>query len=235
MIAAICDDDEIFRKEIKTFLINYKTEHRLHIDIFEFEDGNSLLNCKELFDIVFLDYQMPNLNGMETARILRSRKNICSIIFITSFPEFMIEAFEVNTYRFLIKPLDTIKLSKDIDCFVKDKKMFSPIVVNVYGEHIVISSEDIIYLEGSGKYCNIRTINNTVQSSKTLAGVLKLLPQHCFFRTHKSYAINLYCIVSIQDDFITLNNGEKAKISRNRMSDFKKAYKDFIKHFNTRV
>lgn len=123
---------------------------------------------------------MPNLNGMETARILRSRKNICSIIFITSFPEFMIEAFEVNTYRFLIKPLDTIKLSKDIDCFVKDKKMFSPIVVNVYGEQIVISSEDIIYLEGSGKYCNIRTINNTVQSSKTLAGVLKLLPQHCF-------------------------------------------------------
>lgn len=92
----------------------------------------------------------------------------------------MIEAFEVNTYRFLIKPLDTIKLSKDIDCFVKDKKMFSPIVVNVYGEQIVISSEDIIYLEGSGKYCNIRTINNTVQSSKTLAGVLKLLPQHCF-------------------------------------------------------
>ena len=226
MIVAICDDDEIFRKEIKTFLINYKTEHRLHIDILEFEDGNSLLNCKELFDIVFLDYQMPNL---------RSRKNICSIIFITSFPEFMIEAFEVNTYRFLIKPLDTIKLSKDIDCFVKDKKIFSPIVVNVYGEQIVISSEDIIYLEGSGKYCNIRTIDNTVQSSKTLSGVLKLLPQHCFFRTHKSYAINLYCIVSIKNNFITLNNGEKAKISRNRMSDFKKAYKDFVKHFNTKV
>jgi hypothetical protein len=53
MIAAICDDDEIFRKEIKTFLINYKTEHRLHIDIFEFEDGNSLLNCKELLILSF--------------------------------------------------------------------------------------------------------------------------------------------------------------------------------------
>ena len=235
MIAAICDDDEIFRTKLKTFLLDYKKEHRIHIDILEFEDGNSLLNCNESYDLVFLDYQMPNLNGMETARILRARKNICSIIFITSFPEFMIESFEVNTYRFLIKPLDTNKLSNDIDCFIKDKKMFSPIVVNVYGEQIVISSEDIIYLEGSGKYCNIRTIDNTVQSSKTLAGVLKLLPQHCFFRTHKSYAINLYCIVSIKDDFITLNNGEKAKISRNRMSDFKKAYNDFINHFNRRV
>lgn len=235
MIAAICDDDEIFRKEIKAFLINYKIEHRLHIDILEFQDGNSLLNCKELYDIVFLDYLMPNINGMETARILRSRKNICHIIFITSFPEFIIEAFEVNTYRFFIKPLDKNKLANSIDCFVKDKKMFSPVVVNVSGEQIVISSEDIIYLEGYGKYCNIRTTNNTVQSSKTLSGVLELLPRHCFFRTHKSYAINLYCIVSIKDDFITLNNGEKAKISRNRMSGFKKAYKDFVKHFNTRV
>lgn len=235
MIAAICDDDEFFREKLKTFLINYKIKHRLHIDILEFEDGNALLNYSESYDLVFLDYQMPNLNGMETARILRARKNICSIIFITSFPEFMIESFEVNTYRFLIKPLDTSKLSNYIDCFVKDKKMFSPIVVNVYGEQKIINSSDIIYIEGSGKYCNIRTINTTVRSSKTLSGVLDLLPQHCFFRTHKSFAINLYCIVSIKDEYITLNNGEKAKISRNRMSNFKNAYKDFVKHFNTMV
>ncbi len=233
MIAAICDDDSFFRDNLKSFLINYKTEKRLHIDILEFEDGNSLLNCNEIYDIVFLDYQMPNLNGMETARILRARKNICSIIFITSFPEFMIEAFEVNTYRFLIKPLDTNKLSKSIDCFVKDRKMFSPILINTGGEQIVINSKDVIYIEGSGKYCNIRTINTTVRSSKTLSGVLNLLPQHCFFRTHKSYAINLFCIVSINGDCITLNNGEKAKISRNRILEFKKVYKNFIKHFNT--
>lgn len=235
MIVAICDDDEFFRKELLAFLINYKAKHRLHIDILEFKDGNSLINYKEPYDIVFLDYQMPNLNGMETARILRSRKNICSIIFITSFPEFMIESFEVNTYRFLIKPLDTVKLSKYIDCFIKDKKMHSPIIVNVDGEQLIINSEDIVYIEGSGKYCNIRTIDTTVRSSKTLSGVLKLLPQHCFYRTHKSYALNLYCIVSIEGEYITLNNGEKSKISRNRMRDFKKAYKDFIKHFNTRI
>ncbi len=235
MIAAICDDDKSFRDNLKTFLIDYKKEHRIHIDILEFNDGISLLNYEESFDIVFLDYQMPDLNGMETARILRSRKNICCIIFITSYPEFMIESFEVNTYRFLIKPLDTTKLSQDINCFIRDKKMFSPIIVNVHGEQIVISSEEIIYLEGCGKYCNIRTIDKIVQSSKTLSAVLELLPQQCFFRTHKSYAINLYCIVSIKGDVVVLNNGEKAKISRNKINSFKKVYKDFIKHFNTKL
>ncbi len=234
MIVAICDDDKIFRTLLSNFLISYKKEKRVQIDIFEFPDGNSLLNSKERFDIVFLDYKMPNLNGMETARILRARKNICSIIFTTSYPEFMIESFEVNTYRFLIKPIDKDILYSDIDCFIRDKKMFSPIVVNVYGEQQIINSDDIVYLEGYGKYCNIRTINNTVRSSKTLSAVFQLLPMHCFYRTHKSYVINLYCIISIKDDLITLNNGEKAKISRNRVSDFKKAYKTFIKHFNTR-
>lgn len=53
MIAAICDDDEIFRTKLKTFLLDYKKEHRIHIDILEFEDGNSLLNCNESYDLVF--------------------------------------------------------------------------------------------------------------------------------------------------------------------------------------
>lgn len=234
MVAAVCDDDEIFRKEIKAFLLDYKTEHRLQIDVLEFENGSSLLNCEEQYDIVFLDYQMPSLNGMEAARILRSRKNLCCIIFVTSFPEFVLESFEVNTYRFLVKPVDKNKLTECIDSFIKDKKMLSPVVANVCGEQVIINSEDIILLEGSGKYCNIRTADKTIQSSKTLSAVLELLPSQCFFRIHKSYAINLYCVVSIKDEFVTLNNGEKLKISRNRLKDFKKAYRDFVKHFTAR-
>lgn len=235
MTVAICDDEEVFRNELKEFLLQYKKERRIHLDIIEFSDGHSLLDYNQGFDIVFLDYQMPGLDGMETARSLRAKKNICSIIFITNYPEFMIESFEVNTYRFFIKPIDTIKLSYDIDNFIKEKKMFSPIIINTDGEQLIISSEDIIYLEGAGKYCCIRTNYDIIRSSKTLSGVYKLLPQHCFYRTHKSYAINLYCVTAIKDNFVVLNNGEKAKISRNNMTDFKKTYRNFIKNFITRT
>ena len=234
MIVAICDDESIFRNNLKLILIEYKQKMRLHLDIVEFCNGNDLLNSNLTFDIVFLDYQMPGDNGLNVAKSLRLRHNICSIIFITSYPEFMIEAFSVNTFRFLIKPLDKGKLISAIDDYIKEKKMFSPITVNTYDGQRVINSEDIIYLEGDGKYCNIRTTNGFYHSSKTLSSVFKLLPTHCFFRTHKSYVVNLYCIFLISNNCITLNNNEKVKISHNNISRFKRAYSTFIYHFKAR-
>ena len=235
MTIAICDDEDVFRGKLKEYLLSYKRKHRLQIDIIEFSNGEALLSYDGIPDIVFLDYQMPGINGMGAARTLRARNNICSIIFVTSYPEFMIESFEVNTYRFFIKPIDIKKLNDALDNYIKEKKMFAPVVINVGVEQIVINSEDIIYLEGAGKYCNIRTTTALYRSSKTLSGVYSLLPQHCFFRTHKSYVINLYCVVSIKSDCVILSNGEKAKIGRRSLTEFKNAYKEFVKHFTTRT
>lgn len=235
MTVAICDDDTTFRSELKQLLLNYKRTKRIQIDIIEFSNGQDFLNYDGIIDIIFLDYQMPGINGMETARNLRLCNNLCYIIFITSYPEFMIETFEVNTYRFFIKPINLKLLYDTMDSYIKEKKMFSPIIINTDGEQVVVKSQDIIYLEGAGKYCNIRTINASYQSSKTLSCVYSLLPQHCFFRTHKSYVVNLHCIVSIKNNLITLSNGELAKIGRRNSSEFKNAYKEFIKHFLTKV
>lgn len=234
MIVAICDDDLFFRSKLKKYLLEYKCSRRIQMDILEFSNGNDLINTDTQYDIVFLDYQMPNINGMEVARIIRSKNSICSIIFVTSFPEFMVQAFEVNTYRFLIKPIDIDKLTSAIDCYIIDKKRFSPLIINNDDGQIVVNSQDIIYIEGDGKYSNIHRYKDTVHSSKTLSAIYKLLPQYCFYRVHKSYIINLYCIKEIKSNCIILINGEKASINKNNMGKFKKEYKHFIKYFITR-
>ncbi len=235
MLAAICDDEAVFRKDLHEFLLEYRKSRRLQLDIVEFSDGEALLNSKENFDIVLLDYEMPQLNGMETARRLRAKKSLSCIIFLTSYPEHVFEAFEVNTYRYLTKPLDKQQLSDALDTFIGEKKMMAPIVVNVNGEQLTIQSEDVIYLEAEGKFCNIRTNDKFVRSSKTLARVHELLPQHCFYRTHKSYAVNFYCVVTVKDNTVLLTNNEKVLISRKKIAAFKKAYKEFIKHFIVRM
>lgn len=235
MLVAICDDESIFRNELKSILVNYKKERRINLDIFEFSDGDSLLESEYKFDIVFLDYQMPNVDGKETARILRSKNNVCSIIFITSFPEFMIDTYGINPYGFFIKPLDSDKLIASLDAFIITQKKLSPIIINSEGEQKIISSKDIVYIEGDGKYCYIRTLESVLHSSKTVSAVFETLPQHCFYRIHKSYVINMYCISSISGNTVILTNGEKALISRNYIADFKKAYKDFVKNFYLRL
>ena len=169
MEVAICDDEKIFREEIKQMLIKYKTEKRICIDIYEFESGEDLLASNLIFDVVFMDYQMAGMNGLDAARALRNKNSICSIIFVTAYPEFILESFEVQPFRFMVKPLSEEKIYEALDNYIKQQKLLYPLVIIDNGEQKSIKAQDIIYLEGDGKYCLVRTNTETVHSSKTLA------------------------------------------------------------------
>lgn len=235
MMVAVCDDEHLFRNELKSFIFSYKAERRLHIDVYEYSTGEALLNSSKAFDIVFLDYQMPGIDGMSVARELRRRNTTCAIIFITSYPHFVFDSFEVQPYRFYVKPIEQSQIVSLMNTFIAHQKLLAPIIVISESEQKIISAKDILYLEGDGKYCIIRTNTDTYSSSKTLAQVHSLLPQHCFYRSHKSYVVNLYSISSFEKGTATLVNGEAVNIGRNKIAEFKQVYKQFIKDYYVKV
>lgn len=231
MLVAICDDEKFFRESLRSILVAYKAERRLHIDVYLYSSGEALLASPKAFDMVFLDYQMPGMDGMAVARELRRRNLTCSIVFVTSYPEFVFEAFEVQPYRFLCKPVVPEQIEALMTGFIREQKRLAPITVMADGEQVVIQSKDILYVEGDGKYCIIRTTKETYNSSKTLAQVHALLPQHCFYRSHKSFVLNLYSIHSFEQGVVKLTNGEIAKIGRSKIPEFKRVYRQFIKDY----
>ncbi len=235
MQIAICDDDKVFRQTIREVLLKYKAEHRFEINIYEYESGNSLLESNRVFDIIFLDYKMPGLDGMETARRLRKDNHICSIIFVTNYPEFVLESFAVQPFRFMVKPIQENLIEEAMNAYVQLQKLFFPISIMIDGEMKTIASQDITYLEGDGKYCWIYTENETYHSSKTLMEIHKVLPPYSFFRVHKSFVINMFCINAIKENLVILNSGEQIPISRARLAPFKKTYRDFLKHNFVRI
>ncbi len=235
MQVAICDDDNIFRSKLKDILIEYKAEKRICVDISEFESGEDFLADRTVWDVVFMDYQMNGLDGLETARKLRNKNPLCSIIFITAYPEFILESFEVQPFRFMLKPLKNEKIYDALNSYIKQQKLLYPLIVVENGEQKTVNSQDILYLEGDGKYCIVRTVSDTIHSSKTIAQVYKLLPEHCFYRVHKSYVVNMYCIDSLKNNIITLNNGEIAVVGRNHIAEFKKVYMNFVKNYYVRL
>lgn len=235
MLIAICDDEAVCRDALYDILSAYRSTHRLPMDIYKFDNAAALLESKRRFDLIFLDYQMPGLNGMDTARTLRSRNVTCSIVFITSYPKFVLESFEVQPYRFLLKPAQTEQIHELMNGFVAQHRMLAPIVIQQDGCQITIESKDILYLEGCGKNCIIRTMDETYTSSKTMAQVHELLPQHCFYRTHKSYVVNLYSVRSFDKESVTLINGEVARIGRANAADFRRDYAQFVKDYYVKV
>lgn len=231
MRIAICDDEALFRDELKEIVFRYKVKHNLHMDVYMYENGEDLLADPKSFDMIFLDYQMPDLDGMEVARQLRSRSCMCSIVFVTAYPSFVFESFEVQPYRFLVKPVSQADIDGLLTAFISQERKLAPLIVINEGERSVVQAKDVLYLEGAGKYCTVRTNRETYSSSKTLSQVHELLPQHCFYRSHKSYVVNLYSVQSLENSTITLTNGEAVQIGRNKVAEFKRIYKQFVKEY----
>lgn len=229
MLVAICDDDQFFRDKLRSMIFEYKSKNRMHIDVYTYEDGASLLKTKKTFDMIFLDYEMPGIDGMDTARELRRRNCTCSIVFVTAYPHFIYDSFEVQPFRFFEKPIQEEQIEKLMNDFVARQKQLAPLIVVDEQERIAVQTKKILYLEGDGKYCIVRTDDSTYSSSKTLAQVYALLPQYCFYRSHKSYVVNLYSVSSFSHEVITLVNGEEVSIGRSKSGEFKRVYKQFVK------
>lgn len=236
MQIAICDDEKIFRTELRNYLVAYKTERRIQMDIYEFESGKDFLACDLVFDMVFMDYQMPEFDGLETARKLRLRNSLCAIVFITGFGNsFIKDAFEVNTYRFFDKPISQENIYSMLDKYIAQQKALAPIMVYDFDGQKTIPFKDIVLIEGDGKYCKIHTTTEIIPCSKTLIGTLRLLPEFCFCRTHKSFAVNMYFISKVETDSILMINGESAYLSRKYSPLFRKAYREFAKNCYVRL
>ena len=229
MRIAVCDDDKVFLDEIKNAVFAHLNMRGLTPVIDEYTCGEDLLNSAENYDIIFLDYRLEGINGLETARILRRNNINCVIIFLTSFPHFVYESFEVGTYRFFKKPLDKEKLNKALDNYIESFESDYPLLLKVGRETVRIQSRTIVFLEADNKKCYINLVNERVHCAKTMTSLSELLPQTIFHKINKAFIVNFDHISSYDKEFVYFENGMRAPISRKYFSSFKEAFRNYAK------
>ena len=232
MKIAICDDNTIMREDLKGHLEDYAVSKNIIFLYSEFSNGRDLIASEINFDLIFMDYKMDGLDGLETARCLRRNNNKTSMIFLTSYPHVVFDTFEVNAYRFLLKPIDTEKLFSALDDFLSDQDDDKFIVIKTDDDNRRIKIDNIIYAEATDKYCYIRTVSESILYKKTLSEFEKLLPSDKFFRCHRTYLVGFKHIVSHTATDIYFDNKEKAQISKLKQTSFKNAFLNFIKRYN---
>ncbi|MBR3448691.1 MAG: response regulator transcription factor [Oscillospiraceae bacterium] len=232
MRIAICDDELPMHDLLKRHLDSYARKRNLSVMYSDYTGGKELLAFPQDLDLIFMDYQMKELDGLETARKLRAARIDTPIIFLTGFPHIVFDTFEVNAYRFLVKPVDPEKLAAAMDGLLSDQSTDQYIVIKDGDLSRRINIDDIIYAEASDKYCFVRTTEEGFVYKKTLAEFESLLPEDRFFRSHRTYLVGFRHVVSHTETMIVLDNQEKALISKLKRTPFKKAFQDYIKRYH---
>lgn len=228
MRIAVCDDEELFRIEFKAVLD--KVLINAEYDIDTFPDGSSLYEAflKNPFDLVFLDIEMPGIDGITLAKRLRAISENIHIVFLTSHIEYALEGYEVNALRYLVKPVDMNKLGEVLK-YVQDKKNNSrQIMIREDGEDIVIDISDIIYMESMDKNVRIVTSKREYVTRYNISDYEEELKNSGFLRIHRGYLISLSKVKKIVKNDVVMDGDISLPVSRSNLKALKDALYAYV-------
>ena len=228
MRIAICDDENIYRQQTSTAIESISKSLDVIIDTFS--NGNELINkFKSLpYDLIILDIEMPEINGISLAKKLREISEDVYIVFLTSHIEFALEGYEVNALRYLTKPINHQKLKEILDYIAlkQTKEEVLWIKTDEFEERIQLS--DILYLEAQNQNIAINTKNKTYITRYNLGDYEKELKDKNFIRIHRGYLVSLDKITTLGKNCVYLETGINLPVSRSKEKELKDALMSFV-------
>lgn len=226
----ICENDKNDQEFVKDKVVEILDDLDIEYEIKVYNSGDDLLEGYDKYtDIILLDIQMDGLDGMETARKIREFDDNVEIIFITSFVEYALEGYEVNAYRYLLKPVKDENLRTSLINCLNDRNFVKRSIVIKEGDtRIKISLKDIMYIEVQGNDITVHTLKDTYRTKGTMSNFETEINSNMFVRCHKSYLVNLEYIKSIKRYTSILVNDEEVPLSRNKYKEIKDRFFEMI-------
>lgn len=206
MKIAVCDDDRPIREELIRLIQRQVSD----ADITEYQSGEELINGGAHFDIYFLDIEMDAMSGMELARHIREQEENSRkrglIIFVTGYREYMEQAFDVNAFHYLLKPLDEKKFAEVFNRAWKEASVFGEqekryIMVKSLGAQQRLFLKNIYYIESRNKKVIIHTTDKILEVYGKMEELENRLGSG-FYRCHRCYLVNMEKIAAYSGDNI---------------------------------
>ena len=235
MRAIIVEDEFLAREEFKYFIKKYSS-----IEIVdEFEDGIEVLKFiqKNQVDVIFLDINIPSLDGVLLAKNISKFSEKPYIVFITAYKEHAVEAFEIEAFDYILKPYREsriISMLKKLEMSYNQQKNIShknsiTNKINLWkNEKIrVVDLDDIYYCVARERVTYVFTKDEEYSVNVSITEFYNSLPKDRFFRCHRSYVVNITKIMEIIPWFNSTYNlrfqhiDYEVPVSRNNIKEFK--------------
>lgn len=227
MQIAICDDDEFFLGKLQDLLRIFFKQHHLALpEIITFTNGNDLLSHTGGIDILFLDIEMPGMNGIYIGNVLKKRNDAIIIFIITAYNEYLDEAMRFHVFRYLSKPLEKQRLFRNLnDALIFYHSISKNIAVETKEEVFILPTRTIISIEARGRISIVHTEKQDYTTHHNMQYWTGNLPKNCFVQSHRSFIVNLQYVSSFKHDIIYLQDGLfTAYLTKRKYKEFKNNY-----------
>lgn len=218
---AICDDSESLRSKFIGMTEKVIEKNNIQAEIvYDTGDPEEFFDyvSKNCVDVVFLDVDLRSvLTGLDLAQKIRDINKSVNIIFVTAHMEYVLLAFKVKTFDYLIKPVSQAKLE---ECIVRLAQFTCTdtadmIKIKSGPSTYLVKKNDIVYIEKVGSKSFVYTVNEIIETYSTLEDFERILPDN-FHRSHKSYVVNVHKISKVDaiKNEVIFNNSYKCYIGR---------------------
>lgn len=216
---AVCDDDRKMQELVKILIAKLENDREFELETDYFLKGEDLCvkHAKSEYDIICLDIVMDGINGIETAKRIRATDKDVTIIFMSSYDDYLRELFGVKAAAFIDKPIDPAKfktaLSEACDAILENSKMTYAYSYNKANKRVYI--KEINYFENNAHLIKIHLNNGVEQYYGTMANVWsRVHGLHKFVMPSISFVIHVDFIEEFQTSEILMKNGVRVPISR---------------------
>ena len=227
---AVCDDDRAQTEYMKTAVSAWAKERSNLCEIATFSSAEAFLfeySENGNYDILLLDIEMGQMNGVELARKLRADNDRLQIIFVTGYDKYIADGYDVAALHYLMKPVDEDKFFSVLDRAAKlisDREKVLVITENKISEKIPLHK--IIYIEAQQNYVVIHAVDGEHRTRAALSAIEKQLDDG-FFRTGKSFIVGMRYVSSISRTEITLDDGAHIPLGRGLYDSAQRAFIKF--------
>ena len=229
---AIVEDEKIFSDQLVSYLNEYEKEHGVEFRISIFYDGESIL--KEYtsdYDAIFLDIQMPGIDGMQTAEAIRELDEEVVLMFITNMAQYAISGYSVGALDFVMKPINyytfALKLGRVLKRVQKKAKEQHTIVLSLPDGMKRLDTRQIYFVEIQNRMLHYHTDEGEFIVKGTLQSVEQELEAYAFVKCNHWYMVNLLHVKEIKKNIAVVGEFE-LEISRRNKPAFMKALTQYL-------
>ena len=227
---AICDDEKYDRDRIQALLLEYLETHNLNASIDLFSSGKEFISERDnlvKYDIVFLDINMEEIDGIQTAQEMRSFQSDTCIVLVTAFINYVLEGYKVGAVRYIMKDALDVQIKECMDAIIQ-KMQFREITFPFLEGDRTLYTDNILYVESRKHKCIFSCMereNVTYQLYGKLDQIEIKLERYGFLRIHKSFLVNMKHVKRISNYIAVMDSGDEFPVSRLR---FTKARESFV-------